>query len=199
MPTSSPSARPRRDSAATKRRLLGAATAEFAARGIAGARVDRIASAAQANKRLIYDYFDDKDGLFDAVMEANIDQIGDAVPIDANDLPGYAGRLFDYLLDRPDDLRLFTWARLEGRLGPTAGAKSTDSYRRRLAAIEAAQQDGHVTTRLTPPQILTLIESISVGWIATTPEFLAAADDASPQDHEARREIIIDSVRRLVT
>jgi AcrR family transcriptional regulator len=43
-----------RDSAATKERLLAAATDEFAAHGIAGARVDRIAAAARANKQLIY-------------------------------------------------------------------------------------------------------------------------------------------------
>src|SRR3982074_434368 len=106
-------ARPRRDSAARKRRLLAAATPEFAERGIAGARVDRIASAAQANKRLIYDYFGDKEGLFDAVMDANVERIIDAVPIDATDLPGYAGRLFTYAIDHPELLRLVTWARLE--------------------------------------------------------------------------------------
>jgi AcrR family transcriptional regulator len=57
-----------RDSAATKERLLEAATAEFAAHGIAGARVDRIAAAARANKQLIYAYFGSKEQLFDAVL-----------------------------------------------------------------------------------------------------------------------------------
>jgi hypothetical protein len=37
-----------------------------------------------------------------------------------------------------------------GYLGPTADATSMNFYRRRIAATEAAQQDGHVTTRLTP-------------------------------------------------
>jgi AcrR family transcriptional regulator len=41
------------DAEATKRRLLDAARDEFAAYGIAGARVDRIAEAAQANKAQI--------------------------------------------------------------------------------------------------------------------------------------------------
>ena len=40
----------RRDAEATKARILEAATAEFAAHGIAGARVDRIAASAGANK-----------------------------------------------------------------------------------------------------------------------------------------------------
>src|SRR4030088_778843 len=139
VPGDLPAAKPRRDSAASRRRLLAAATTEFAERGIAGARVDRIASAAQANKRLIYDYFGDKEGLFDAVMDANVERIIDAVPIDATDLPGYAGRLFTYAIAPPELLRLVTWARLEGRPGPTTLASSAQSYRHRLAAIEEAQ------------------------------------------------------------
>jgi AcrR family transcriptional regulator len=198
-PGDSSVARPRRDSEATRRRLLAAATAEFAERGIAGARVDRIASAARANKRLIYDYFGDKDGLFDAVVDAHIDRILDAVPIDASDLPAYAGRLFSYALDHPDLLRLVTWARLEGRLGPTARGKSTQSYHRRLAAIEAAQSKGHVTTRFTPAQILTLIESVSVGWIATTSAFLAAGEDGVARHRAAHREVVEEGVRRFLT
>ena len=52
------------DSAATRARLLDAAHSEFAERGLAGARVDRIAAAAQANKQAIYAYFGSKEQLF---------------------------------------------------------------------------------------------------------------------------------------
>src|ERR1700757_1985430 len=122
-----------RDSAATRRRLLKAAREEFTARGIAGARVDRIASAANANKAQIYHYFGDKDGLFDAVLESITEEAVGAVPIDADNLPPYAPppRLFDYHFDHPDLLRLVTWARLEGRTTPSTQAQRTTSYRRR--------------------------------------------------------------------
>jgi AcrR family transcriptional regulator len=46
-------------------RLLDAAFEEFAQHGLAGARVDRIAEAAQANKGLIYVYYGNKEQLFD--------------------------------------------------------------------------------------------------------------------------------------
>jgi AcrR family transcriptional regulator len=197
-PGAPPAAKPRRDSAATKRRLLAAATDEFASRGIAGARVDRIAVSAQANKRLIYDYFGDKDGLFDAVLDAHREQIIGAVPMHPTDPSAYAGDLFDYVVGHPDLLRLVTWARLEGRLGPVAQARSMQSYRLRLAAIEDAQRHGHVTLRLTPAQILVLIESIAVGWIVTASELLSRSDDDS-SDRQALRQIIVDSVRRLTT
>lgn len=191
------SAKPRRDSAASKGRLLVAATNEFAERGIAGARVDRIAAAALANKRLIYDYFGDKDGLFDAVMDALFERIIDAVAIDATDLPGYAGRLFDYAIEHPELLRLTTWARLEGRLSPTARERSARSYRHRLENIAVAQLSGDIPSTFTPAQLLTLIESISVGWITTTSIALGADGDPS-QNHKAHHAAVVEGVRRLL-
>ena len=103
----------KRDAEATKRRILDAATAEFAAHGIAGARVDRIAAAAGANKSLIYAYFGNKDGLFDAVFDAAVTSHIDQVPIDVDDLPAYAARLYDARLASPELVRLADWDRLE--------------------------------------------------------------------------------------
>jgi AcrR family transcriptional regulator len=53
----------------TRGKILEAATAEFARHGLGGARVDRIAARARANKRMLYYYFGDKDGLFLAALE----------------------------------------------------------------------------------------------------------------------------------
>jgi len=58
-----------RDPNANRARILEAATAEFARCGFGGARVDGIAAAAGANKRMLYYYFGNKDALFGAVLE----------------------------------------------------------------------------------------------------------------------------------
>ena len=60
----------KRDADATRARILKAAKKEFARRGLAGARVDRIAEQAQANKRMLYHYFGSKEKLFQTVLEA---------------------------------------------------------------------------------------------------------------------------------
>lgn len=60
----------RRDPERTQNAILEAATAEFAAKGIGGARVDTIADRAGTNKRMLYHYFGDKAGLYLAVLEA---------------------------------------------------------------------------------------------------------------------------------
>jgi AcrR family transcriptional regulator len=80
------------DSAATRAPLLDAAYAEFSERGLAGARVERIAAVAWANKQAIYAYFGSKAGLFDAVIAARLGLLSDTVPFTPDDLPGYAGR-----------------------------------------------------------------------------------------------------------
>jgi AcrR family transcriptional regulator len=58
-----------RDPDRTRGAILDAATVEFARYGLGGARVDRIAVAAGANKRMLYYYFGDKERLFLAVLE----------------------------------------------------------------------------------------------------------------------------------
>lgn len=61
--------------AETRARILEAASAEFAEHGLGGARVDRIAAAAGANKRMLYYYFGNKDALFLAVLESTYESI----------------------------------------------------------------------------------------------------------------------------
>jgi|SRR5665213_729197 len=56
----------------TRGRIFAAAIAEFAARGFAGARMDAIARRSGSNKRMLYHYFGDKDGLFRAVLRHKI-------------------------------------------------------------------------------------------------------------------------------
>lgn len=60
---------PTRDPSRTRAAILAAATQEFTAKGLTGARVDAIAQRAGANKRMIYHYFGGKDGLYLAVLE----------------------------------------------------------------------------------------------------------------------------------
>ena len=66
--TKAPETRRPRNSARTKASILAAARVEFADRGFEGARVDAIAERAEANKRLLYHYFGNKEELYRAVL-----------------------------------------------------------------------------------------------------------------------------------
>ncbi|MFJ4171507.1 TetR/AcrR family transcriptional regulator [Paenarthrobacter sp. NPDC089714] len=104
------------DTERTKRQLLHAAMGEFCARGLAGARVDRIAAEAGVNKERIYQYFGSKNALFDAVIVAALSTVMDEVPIQGRGpeaMADYAGRLFDHHQNDATVPRLLFWEGLE--------------------------------------------------------------------------------------
>src|SRR5690349_16231643 len=64
-----------RDPEGMRLRILEAAKQEFAAHGLAGARVDRIAAQAGANKRMLYYHVGNKEDLYLTVLEGAYEQI----------------------------------------------------------------------------------------------------------------------------
>lgn len=182
---------PARNSQETRRRLLAAATAEFAEHGIAGARVDRIAETAGVNKQAIYAYFSSKEGLFDAVFDAMVLQTIEDVPIDAYDLPEYAARLYDRNQKHPEVLRIATWYALERGHG-TPHPSALRSSKKKIAAIRDAQAAGAVTKAIPAEDLLMLVLSISRSGHTDSPESI------SPQrQHVTTRKHIASAVRRL--
>lgn len=177
----------------TRRRLLEAATAEFAANGIAGARVDRIALNAECNKQAIYAYFDSKDGLFEAVYSRMVTDTIESVPIDAANLSEYAARLFDRYRDQPHVQRLSAWYQLEKaglQSPPTTAVRAT---REKIAAIQAAQDAGTVTDRFPPEHLLALILRMATVGVYGSPEWSRPGISS-----KAMRESLVDAVARLV-
>jgi AcrR family transcriptional regulator len=183
-----------RDAEATRQRLIDAAWAEFAERGIAGARVDRVAANAQANKAQIYHYFGSKDDLFDAVWEALVTRVVDEAPIDVDDLPGFAARLADSYAKHPDMARLITWQRLERGDDPPH-AYAVESTRGNVAQIAAAQSEGRVSDRFEAGVLFGLIIHIAALWATSNPDVLAVMN---VKGAKRRHEVVRDAVAALL-
>jgi AcrR family transcriptional regulator len=181
----------KRDAQATKQRIFEAATAEFAQYGIAGARIDRIAAASESNKAMIYAYYGSKDGLFDAVGLEWISRHSNDVPMDAQDLPEYAGRLFDQYQKYPELMRLVTWAQLE-RGSEVNIPAILDSYKAKLEAIRQGQRAGVVSTRFSAELLLELIGTL----VQTRQSLEVQGKDAD--EPKRRRQAIKDAVQLLV-
>ena len=115
--------RVKRDPEGTRRRILEAATEQFTKHGLAGARVDAIATAAGTNERMLYYYFASKEGLYVAVLEAMYAQFaGQEGSLDLSGLqPSEAIRklalsIWTYLRENPQWLSLVNNENLhEGR------------------------------------------------------------------------------------
>lgn len=184
-----------RDAAATRQRILDAATAEFAEFGIAGARVDRIVASARSNKSQLYAYFTNKELLFDAVLEAHLDELTHDVPLDGHDLAAYAVNLYDAVLAKPSIVRLATWRRVEqistGHL--FADVPSCDEPK--VAAIAAAQEDGTLDDRLQPLDILCMLNALSLTWSPVS-TMIAASTDEPAAEHDRRRQALCHVVNR---
>jgi AcrR family transcriptional regulator len=102
-----------RDPDRTRRRILDAATGEFARYGLGGARVDRIAARSGANKRMLYYYFGSKEKLFLAALEESYGRIRSAergLDLEHADPRVAMRRLVDftwrYFVDHPEFMNL---------------------------------------------------------------------------------------------
>ncbi len=116
----------------TQQRILDAALQEFAAKGFAGARVDVIARRASINKRMLYHYFGDKEGLFREVMRRKIDErsawLASAPEDPAELLPAW----FQLACRDPEWIQLLEWEALQW------GEEKVIDEERRLEAVEKA-------------------------------------------------------------
>jgi AcrR family transcriptional regulator len=188
-------ARPR-NSHATKELLLAAATEEFSEYGFAGARIDRIAERARANKRLLYAYFGDKDRLFEVVMERQIEALRQAVPFTGDDLAADAAARFDYVLANPRISRLATWRAFE-RADPTAAEQR--SYATKVAAVAAAQRAGKIRTDIPAIDLMAMVLRLTESWLSAPPALRAVAgtEPMSPKRLRQHRAALVEAVRSL--
>jgi AcrR family transcriptional regulator len=177
----------------TRERILDAATAEFGAKGYAGARTAAIAAGAGVNPQLISYYFGGKQGLLEELrrrwrgIEASIGA-ADA-PFDAT-----VGAALDATLDRPDWARLVVWQALGDC--PFADAADGERYaearRSGLAAavrrMRERQTAGEVTGAVAAEFVLLVTYALVFAPIAL-PQFVRELLGDDPLSDDVRRRL----------
>ena len=144
----------KRDPNRTQERILAAARAEFSRQGFAGGRVDAIARRAGINKRMLYHYFGDKQGLFREVMLRKMVQreawlVG--APEDPLDILPY---WFQAASNDTEWVRLLEWEALQLADAPLAnGTKRRASCRRFMQRIRKSQRLGRLAKEFDPGQV----------------------------------------------
>jgi AcrR family transcriptional regulator len=119
-----------RDATAAREALLDAAQTAFANSGFSGARIDDIAKSSGYNKSLIFQYFSDKAGLYQAVVRrlretsdaASAQELGEVVCQDTTLdhaqlevlIRASVAWSFAHLRSEPEYLKLFAWEMAEG-------------------------------------------------------------------------------------
>jgi len=114
------SARVRRDPKGTRRKILDAATDEFARHGYGGARIERISARARTVDRMLYYYFGSKEGLFRAVLEKAYEDLGQAEQalnlLGAPPLEGMRALIaftWNYYVEHPEFIRVLNSENLQ--------------------------------------------------------------------------------------
>ena len=172
-----------RDPERTKARILEAATAEFAAKGFAGARVSEIAARAGVNQQLISYYFDGKEGLYREMSRRWRAHEAEAIP---DELP-IAEMIRRYVRAAVDNLggRLLAWDGLADT-GDDEGEEAQERnarLRHEVEVIRARQRAGELDDRF-DPAALHLITLSAANALAVYPHLargLFGTDAASPE------------------
>ncbi|QYN37433.1 TetR family transcriptional regulator [Pseudonocardia sp. DSM 110487] len=170
-----------RDPERTKARILEAATAEFAAKGLAGARVSEIAARAGVNQQLIAYYFDSKEGLYREVGRRWRAYEADAIP---DDTP-LAEMIRRYVLASVErGGRLLAWEGLADTGEDDEETRERDArLRHEVEAIRERQRAGEIDDRF-DPAALHLITMSAANALAVYPHLargLFGVDASSPE------------------
>ena len=200
-----------RDAVATQARILAAAKAEFAGKGLAGARVDAIAGRAKINKRMIYHYFASKDQLFLAVLEAAYEDIRNKErdlgletlePLAA--IERLATFTWSYFVKNPEFLRLLNSANLhrarhlkQSRRVKAMHVPFLQMLREVLARGEAA---GLFRPGLDAIQLYISITALAYYYLTNryTTSIIYDTDLNTPEALTRRHEVILDTIRHYV-
>ena len=171
----------------TQERILAAALREFAAKGLAGARVDQIARRAKINKRMLYHYFGNKRELFSAVMRRKLAERQEITKTFSEDPTENLPLLFHATCRETEWVQLLTWESLQ-----TVGNQIEDEAARREAAryamgeLARRQELGLVNSAFDPSHLA--LAKLSLTMFPTAfPHITRLITGKSPQDPDFQR------------
>jgi hypothetical protein len=130
--------------------ILEVATREFAAYGLAGARIEKIQQQTRTSKRMIYYHFGSKEGLYRAVIERAF-EIAREVDKDFNPQKGtpeqalkqIANNAFEAFTQNPSFVRLLTFENLAGAPYIRQSQHASRLNRMAMADLEIVLKRGH--------------------------------------------------------
>lgn len=189
------------DPESTRQRIFEAAVEEFTEYGSAGARVDRIAAKARANKESIYRYFGTKDELLHRVIDSYLDERGERMLPRERDLDRYAADTCQLHSEHPEFLRMSLWEALEnqGVIDEGTIEHRRAHYQDKLTSVVELQRAGKIDPDLDPRHLLAVVFGMADYW-HVFPQMirLLFGGDVSQADLERHQEFIAECVRRII-
>ncbi len=195
----------------TRSAILAAAVAEFAEKGLGGARVDAIAERAGANKRMLYHYFGNKEELYLAALESVYESIrAHEKALDLEALPPREAmqRLveftWDYFIAHPEFIPMLNTENLH-RARYLAKSDSIRAMHFPLVSMiaritERGAAEGTMRAGLDPAQIYISIAALGYFYLSNihTLSTIFGRDLAAPAARAERRAHTVDVILRFL-
>jgi TetR/AcrR family transcriptional regulator len=191
-----------RNAEESKNRIINAAEKIFATKGLDGARVDEIASAAKINKRMIYHYYGGKEELYLEVMRKNYNKIFETLHqanmkgSARNKITQFITNYFYFLAENENFVRLIHWEALHG--GRYTRQVLTDISQAFMPEfmnlLEEGVQEGLIRENLDIRHLITSINAICMMYFSRQDvlDFLWETDALTPSSLQERVDHILD-------
>lgn len=195
----------------TRANILEVATHEFSEKGLSGARIDEIAERTRTSKRMIYYYFDSKEGLYRAVLEESYRRIRNIEasldlehkpPLEA--LAQHVRFTFDYQLGNTDFIRLVMVENIHkgehiAQLSKTQ-QESMAAIKTLRSIVQRGVKEGVMRKDLDPIDLHMSISALCFFNVANRYTFstIFKVDMTSPAATAARRESVAEMILRFV-
>jgi TetR/AcrR family transcriptional regulator len=188
--------------------ILQAAVHEFAREGVAGARTDAIAKAAGVNKALLYYYFEDKEALYQAVLDEVFSGVRAAIheaiaqPLPPRErLKAYVCAHFDYIASNPLYPRIVHAEFLRASRDPSQVERIAKEYFRPVfGEVGALLMEGMQTgdfRRVNPVHFIPSMVSVIVFYFTTAAPIMKVmfgSDPMSPDLIAERRQAVLEFI-----
>jgi AcrR family transcriptional regulator len=179
-------------------RILEAAASEFSSFGFKGARIERVAQEAGCNRALVYFYFKDKAGLFQAVLDEAAEYRAGQMAAQPRTLSEGMIYWFRRNMAEPRRIRLIMQEALAEDPQTPIPRRRIDYLGRQLEVVKAFQEAGLLRSDIDARELLTIILALT-SFPASFPRVAAVSLDAA---HEAELTEIwsqcLASVARLL-
>lgn len=187
------------DEGELRTRIIAAAGAEFARAGYAGARIEKIAEAAGCDRSLVYFYFRNKEGLFEAVLDAGAEQAEQEISAQPASLAEGLVYWFGRNLAEPQRVRLVMQEALAEGPDTPPPPRRIAYLGRQIEVVKAFQARGWLRQDMNPRHLLTAILALT-SFPACFPKVAAVSlDAADPEALEASWSDFLRQVAELLT
>ncbi len=175
-----------RDLARTRARILKAALAEFAAKGLAGARVDAIARRARVNKRMLFYCFGSKAALYREVLRRKLGENLALVETAPSRLSETLLRWYEAVSSDRQWIRMHQWEALGGGQTLVAEDERRELFKRALTVFRHWTKQGSLPGDVDCAQLLISVLALTSFPVAF-PQITRLIAGASPESARFRR------------